>query len=178
MKPGMACCCLLGVLSCWTQGYPETIHRYTDKNGVLCFSNSLTEGNFPNRGLSENQKPASAELQRAREQAEIEYWRAVEAKARSLRNTPDTEVHRKGRPSSQLEDFSLRKGPSGKKTHRRKTGKMRGSVSNDRKPVPDSAESKKVRSRKTKLQAWKNAPEWEFQSMNRSYFPRRNAALK
>ena len=115
MKPRTACFCLLGVLCCWTQGYPETYHRYTDKNGVICFSNSLIEGNFPNRGLSENLKPASAELQRAREQAEIEYWRAVEAKARSLRNTPDTEVHRKGRPSLQGENLSLPKAPSGKK---------------------------------------------------------------
>ncbi len=178
MKPRMVGCCLLGALCCWTQGYPETIHRYTDKNGVPCFSNSLTAGNFPSRGLSENSKPVSAELERAREQAEIEYWRAVEAEARSLRNTPDTEVHRKGRPSLQRGDFNPWKAPSGEKTHRRKTGGKRGSVTNDLRPVPDLANSKKVRSRKKKLQAWKNTPEWEYQSMNRSYFSRRNAALK
>ena len=130
MKPRTAYCCLLGVLCCWTQGYPETYQRYT----------------------------ASAELQRAREQAEIEHWRAVEAKARSLRNTPDTEVHRKGRPSLQGESFSLPKAPSRKKISRGEKEKIAGAAARDRKPVPDSAESKKVRYRKTKLQAWKNTP--------------------
>jgi hypothetical protein len=150
MKPRTACFCFLCVLCCWTPGYPETYQPYT----------------------------ASAELQRAREQAEIEHWRAVEAKARSLRNTPDTEVHRKGRPSLQGEDLSLPKAPSRKKFSRGEMKKMAGAASQDRKPVLDSAESKKVRYRKTKLQAWRNTPESESQRKKRSYFPRENVALK
>ena len=130
MEMRSACFCLLGVFCFWTTGYPETYQRYT----------------------------ASAELQRAREQAEIEHWRAVEAKARSLRNTPDTEVHRKGRPSLQGENSSLPKAPSRKKISRGEKEKIAGAAARDRKPVPDSAESKKVRYRKTKLQAWKNTP--------------------
>ena len=57
MKPRTACCCLLGVLCCWTQGYPETIYRHTDKNGVRCFTNSLIGENFHYRGLSDNPNP-------------------------------------------------------------------------------------------------------------------------
>ena len=102
--------CLLGILCCWTPGYPETYQQYT----------------------------ASAELQRAREQAEIEHWRAVEAQARSLRNTPDTEVHRQGRPSLQGEKFSWPKAPSRKKISRGEKEKMAGAASQIRKPVPDS----------------------------------------
>ncbi len=178
MKPRTACCCLLGILCCWTQGYPETIYRHTDKNGVLCFTNSLIGENFHNGGLSDNLKPASAELQRVREQAEIEYWRAVEAKARSLRNTPDTEVHRKGRPSLQGESLSWPKAPSGKKIRGREREKMAGADSQDRKLVPDSAELKKVRYRKTKLQAWTNTPESESQRKKRSQSRKENVALK
>ena len=178
MKPRTACCCLLGVLCCWTQGYPETIYRHTDKNGVLFFTNSLIGENFHNRGLSDNPKPASAELQRAREQAEIEYWRAVEAKARSLRNTPDTEVHRKGRSSLQGENLGWPKAPSGKKFRGREWEKMAGADSQDRKPVPDSAEFKKVRYRKTKLQAWPNTTESESQRKKRSQSRKENLALK
>jgi len=148
MKPRTACFFFLCVLWCGTPGYPETYQRYT----------------------------ASTELQRAREQAEIEYWRAVEAKARSLRNTPDTEVHRKGRPSLQGENSSLPKAPSRKKFSRWEKEKMAGAAARDRKPVPDSAESKKVRYRKTKLQAGKNTS--ESQRKERSYFQRENVALK
>ena len=64
--------------------YPETYHRTTDNNGVICFCQ-----------YQHSPKTGSSELQRAREQAEIEYWRAVEAKARSSRHTPDTEVYRR-----------------------------------------------------------------------------------
>jgi len=176
MEMRSACFCLLGVFCCWTTVYPETYHQNTDKNGAILLSNSLRDEPFPNRGRSENLKPASGELQRAREQAEIEYWRAVEAKARSLRNTPDTEVHRKGRPSLQEENFRLLKSPSRKKIRRWETEKMGGAASPDRKTVPDSAESKKVRYRKTKLQAWKNTS--ESQRKERSYFQRENVALK
>ena len=178
MKPRAACFCLLAVLCYWTPGYPETYRKYTDKNGVICFSNSLRDEPLPNRGRSENLQTASSELQRAREQAEIEYWRAVEAKARSLRNTPDTEVHRKGRPSLQGENFSGPKAPSGKKFRRWETEKMGGAASPDRKPVPDSAESKKARSRKAKLQAWTHTPESESQRKKRSQSRKENVALK
>ena len=178
MKPRMACCCLLGVLCCWTQGYPETIYRHTDKNGVLCFTNSLIGENFHNRGLSDNLKPASAEVQRAREQAEIEYWRAVEARARSLRNTPDTEVHRKGRPSLQGENFSLPMARSGKKIRGRERGKMGGATSPDRKPGLESAELKKARCRKATFQDRKNTPEFESQRKKRRQSRKENVALK
>jgi len=178
MKPRTACFCFLWVLWCWTPVYSETYHQYTDKNGVICFANSLRDEPFSNQGRSENLKPASAELQRAREQAEIEYWRAVEAKARSLRNTPDTEVHRKGRSSLQGENFSLPKAPSGKKFRRWETEKMSGAASPDRKPVPDTAELKKVRYRKTKLQAWTNTPESESRRKKRSQSRKENVALK
>ena len=140
--------CFLGILWCWTLGYPETDHQYTDKNGEVCFSNPLKGEPVPNRGRSENLKNASAELQRAREQAEIEYWRAVEAKARSLRNTPDTEVHRKGRPSLQEE------------------------------PVSDSSVSKKVRYQKIRFPSWKNTPVSEPQRKKRRYSRRDNVALR
>ena len=150
MKPRTACFCFLCVLWGGTPGYPETYQQYT----------------------------ASAELQRAREQAEIEHWRAVEAKARSLRNTPDTEVHRKGRPPLQGENFSGPKAPSGKKFRRWETEKMAGAASPDRKPVPDSAESKKVRYRKTTFQPWKNTTGSESQRKKRIYLPRENVALK
>ena len=178
MKPRTACCCLLGVLCCWTQGYPETIYRHTDKNGVRCFTNSLIGENFHNRGLSDNPKPASAELQRAREQAEIEYWRAVEAKARSLRNTPDTEVHRKGRSSLQGENLSWPKAPSGKKFRGREREKMDSPFSPDRKAGLESAGSKKARYGKARFQDRKNTPEPESQRKKRHYSPRRNVALK
>jgi hypothetical protein len=55
---------------------------------------------------------------------------------------------------------------------------MGGAASPDRKTVPDSAESKKVRYRKTKFQTWKNTPESESQRKERSYFQRENVALK
>jgi len=150
MKPRTAYFCFLCVFWCGTPGYPEIYQQYT----------------------------ASAELQRAREQAEIEHWRAVETKARSLRNTPDTEVHRKGRSSLQGENFSGPKAPSGKKIRRWETEKMAGVASPDRKPIPDSAESKKVRYRKTKIQSWKNTSESESQRKKRSYFQKENVALK
>jgi hypothetical protein len=178
MKPRTACCCLLGVLCCWNQGYSETIHRYTDKNGVICFSNSLSDEPFPNRGRSENLIPASSELQRAREQAEIEHWRAVEARARSLRNIPDTEVHRKGRPSLQGEDFSWPKARAGKRNRRWETEKMRSAVSNDQELVLDPAESKKSRSWPKKFQSRKYSGKSESQGKKRRQTRKKNVALR
>ena len=83
MKMRTACCCLCGLLVCTTTAYGETFHQVRGGNGEWAFTNSPTA------------PTASTELQRAREQAEIETWRAVEARARSSRLTPDTEVHRK-----------------------------------------------------------------------------------
>lgn len=145
MEPRTTCFCLLWFFLYGNPGYPETYHQYIDKNGVKCFSNSLRDEPFSTRGRSENIHNDSAELKRAREQAEIEYWRAVEAKARSLRNTPDTEVHRKGRPPLQEENVSRSKAPKGKKFRRWEMEK------------PDSRESKMGRTRKIKVQGWKNA---------------------
>jgi hypothetical protein len=157
MEARTAWFCFFCILSSWNPAYPETYHQYIDQNGVKCFSNSSGDEPIPNRGRSETIKQASVELQRAREQAEIEYWRAVEAKARSLRNTPETEVHRRGRPPLQGENASSLKAPAGKKISRGELGKMGGLLFQDRKSVPDSSESKKVRIRKIKLQARKDA---------------------
>jgi hypothetical protein len=88
-------------------------------------------------------------MQRAREQAEIEYWRAVEARARSWRMTPDTEVHRKRKSALQEEDQIMSGGPS-PHTYRRPAAKKNGERISPDIRHPDSLESKKSRSRKMK----------------------------
>ena len=168
MELRAACFCVLGVLCCWTPGYPETYHRFTDKNGVISFSNSLSDEPFPMRGGSVTRNSASAELQRAREQAQIEYWRAVESKARTMRNTPDTDVHRKRKSSLQGDDPSFPTTSSGKKLRRRATAKRNGGSSFERKSVSDYSDSKRVRYRKTKVQSWANTPVSESQKKKRS----------
>jgi hypothetical protein len=136
MKPRTACFCLVSILYGGSPVYSETYHRTIDNKGAICFSNT-------------DSKTGSPELQRAREQAEIEYWRAVEAKARSSRHTPDTEVHGRARPYLQGENLSPPNVPSAKKFRGRRTVK------------PEPVESKRIRSRKIKVQNGKNVSDPE-----------------
>jgi hypothetical protein len=149
MKPRTACFCLVSLLLGGVPVYPESNHRTIDNTGVVCFSNA-------------NSRTGSPQLQQAREQAEIEYWRAVEAKARSSRHTPDTEVYRRPRPYLQEENLSPPKAPAVKKFRGRGTEK------------PDPVESKRIRSRKIKVQNRKNVPDPESKG-NKKCLSRRDS---
>jgi hypothetical protein len=146
MKSRAVCCCLFGLLVCPGTGHPETFHQYRGKNGEMAFTNILPAA------------PAATELQRAREQAEIEYWRAREARARSLRHTPDTDVHRKRRSALQEETSVLSEEPAKGKYQKRVTRKTEGADSLAGNQGPVSREVKKGRSRKTKVYTLKQDP--------------------
>lgn len=139
MKSRAVCCCLFGLLVCPTTGHPETFHQYRGKNGEMAFTNLPPAA------------PAATELQRAREQAEIEYWRAKEAQARSLRHTPDTEVHRKRRSALQQETSVLSEEPAKRKYRKRVTKQIEGVDSFAGNQESVSREVKKGRSRKNKV---------------------------
>lgn len=147
MKSRTFCLCLAGWLGCGTIGSAEIFYQVRDQNGNSVFSNTLSPAG------------ASSEVQRAREQAEIEYWRAVEAKARSQRNTPDTEVHRKEGRAFAGESFHFPKERSGKKKVGRGQDKMAAGLVPDPVSIPESAASKKVRRGKNRGQILKiNSP--------------------
>ncbi|MBI5585010.1 MAG: hypothetical protein HY892_14455 [Deltaproteobacteria bacterium] len=133
MKSKVVCICLAGLLGCETIGKANTFQEVRDKNGVRTFTNTLPPGH------------ASTEVQRAREQAEIEYWRALEARARSLRNTPDTEVHRKKGTSWSEEDFRVRSESARGKKSRRGRDKMAELSAADQAGPPDPDKTEKVR---------------------------------
>jgi hypothetical protein len=167
MNPRTACFCLAAMLVGGAPAYPETYYRTTDNNGVICFSNTRVNENSANRGLAENPGSGSPELQKAREQAELEYWRAVEAKARSLRNTPDTEVHRRPGPSLQRENSSMPQAPYRKRFSVREKEQMAGATLQDRNPAHDPTPSKRVRSKRMKIRDWNLTTEPESQKTKR-----------
>jgi hypothetical protein len=138
MKSRAACFCLFGLLVCPTTGHPETFHQYRGKNGEMAFTNLLPAA------------PVSNEVQRAREQAEIEYWRAVEARARSSRMTPDTEVHRKRGTALQEENQTPSGGAAKKRYRRTAAKKIDVGLPSAGTWHPDSLESKRGRGRKMK----------------------------
>jgi hypothetical protein len=141
MKSRTACCCLCGLLVCATTAYSETFHQYRGGNGEWAFTNIPS---IPT---------ASHEVQRAREQAEIEYWRSVEARARSSRMTPDTEVHRKRGTALQEENQTPSGGPAKKRYRRTAAKKMDGGLPSAGTWHPDSLESKRGRGRKMKVRS-------------------------
>ena len=144
MKSRAVCCCLLGLLVYPTNSNPETFQQYRGKNGEMAFTNLLPAA------------PASTELQKAREQAEIEYWRAREAQARSLRHTPDTEVHRNRRSALQVETPLLSPGPVTKGQRRKVTKNKTEGFDNPEDQISDNRKKKKSRSRKAAVQYLKN----------------------
>ena len=139
MRSRTACFGILGWLLCGTPGFSETFDQLKDKNGMIGFTNHLS----PQTGLTE--------VRRAREQAEIEYWRAVEARARSQRNTPDTQVHRKRRSALQEGDLVLMEVPAKYQDRSRMTRKMSDEIADLGHQSLDVPEGKKMRAKKVKI---------------------------
>ena len=154
MQSRTICFCLAGLLAGITSGYGETFHQYRDASGALVFTNTL-----PPHSLSE-------EKQRARDQAEIEYWRSMEARARSLRHTPDTEVHRKRSSSLQGENPLLEEGPGLKRVYKKSRPKRKPGGADEENRVSDCRELKKVRGKKTKVQTRKKGSNAEPRAKN------------
>jgi hypothetical protein len=150
MNSRTACCCLCGLLVCTTTVYSETFHQYGGRNGAGAFTNIPIA------------PTASNEVQRARDQAEIEYWRALEARARSSRMTPDTEVHRKRGTALPEENQTPWGGPAKKRYRRTATQKIEVALPSAGTWQPDSLESQRSRARKKKAEKPKACPETRF----------------
>jgi hypothetical protein len=160
MKSHAALFCFVCLAVSVTPGYPDTFQQNLDKNGGIIFTNTPSA------------LRAATEVQQARDQAEIEYWRAREAKARSLRNRPDTEVHRMRRPASQEETAGLAEEEVAAWNYKKRMP-PRGTVSGDL----DSPDAKKGRGGKKKIrtrQKQKGSEAWVNKGNNR----RAKVALK